>query len=106
MKQLILFTGVILLSCVIMSSVVIPANAEQGNGQEVSQSDEVQQENIYVLKNSGGILTVYMKGSSDPILTTDTFVSVLPKDDQKKLEQGIEIEGEKALQQALEDYCS
>lgn len=106
MKQLILFTGVILMSCVIMSSVVIPANAQQGGIEKIAETIEQQQDTVYLLKNNNGVLSVYLKGGSEPVMTTETYVSVLPKEDQKKLEEGIEIKGEKALKQALEDYCS
>ncbi len=106
MKQLILFTGIILLSCVIVSSVVIPAKADNENIEMLTEAIEESQEDVYVLKNNEGMLCVYEKGEDKPVLNTDTNVSVLPKEDQKKLEEGIEVTGEKALHKALEDYCS
>ncbi|MCH5300153.1 MAG: hypothetical protein J1E56_02455 [Ruminococcus sp.] len=106
MKQLILFTGIILLTCVIVSSVVIPAKADNENIEMLTEVIEESQEDVYVLKNNEGMLCVYMKGEDKPVLNTDTNVSVLPKEDQKRLEEGIEVTGEKALHKALEDYCS
>lgn len=106
MKQLILFTGVILFSCVIVSSVIVPARAEQSNIEKVTQALEEQQDKIYVLKSSDGNLSVFIKGSTKPVITTETRVSVLPKEDQQKLEKGIEVKGERELHRALEDYCS
>ncbi len=106
MKQLILFTGIILLSCVVVSTVVIPAKADSENIEMLTEVIEESEEEVYVLKNNDGVLCVYMKGEDKPVLNTDTNISVLPKEDQKKLENGIEIIGEKALHQALEDYCS
>lgn len=106
MKQLILFTGIILLSCVLVSTIVIPAKADSENMEVLTDVIEESEEDVYVLKNNEGMLCVYMKGEDKPVLNTDTNISVLPKEDQKKLEEGIEVKGEKELHQALEDYCS
>lgn len=106
MKQLVLFTGIILLSCVIVSSVIIPAKADSENMEMLTEVLEESEEDVYVLKNNDGMLCVYMQGEDKPVLNTDTNVSVLPKEDQQKLEKGIEVKGERALHQALEDYCS
>ncbi|MDD5796658.1 MAG: hypothetical protein PUD24_06985 [Oscillospiraceae bacterium] len=106
MKQLVLFTGVILMSCVIISSVVMPARAEQGNIGKITETIEQHEENTYVIKSDNGNLSVYIKGENTPVVTTDTNISVLPKEDQLLLEKGIEVKGEKELHKALEDYCS
>ncbi len=106
MKQLIVFTGIILMICVVTSAVIIPANAQQGDLKEVIDAISEKEENTYLLKSDNGMLCVYLKSNGEMIMNTDTNISVLPKEDQKILEKGIEIKDEKALQQALEDYCS
>ena len=105
MKQLIAIIGIILMSCVIISAVIIPANADSSNAYQIAQAFD-EQDNVYVIKENNGSLSVYLEGESEPIITTETNVSVLPKNDQKELEQGVRVKGEKALQKALEDYCS
>lgn len=106
MKQLILFTGIILFSCVIISSVTIPAKADSENTEIYTEVFEETKENVYILKNNNGQLCVYIEGEDKPVLNTDTNISVLPKEDQKRLSEGIEVKGERALHKALEDYCS
>ena len=106
MKQLIVITGVILLICVFTSAVIIPANAQQGSINDVVEAINNKEDNAYLLKSNNGVLCVYLKTNNELVMETDTNVKVLPKEDQKILEKGIEIKGDKALYQALEDYCS
>ncbi len=105
MKQLIFFTAIILISCVIVSAVIIPANAQQGNLEQIIEAIE-DEDNLYLLKSNNGTLCVYLKQTGELIMNTETSVSVLPKEDQKLLEKGIEVKDEEQLYQALEDYCS
>lgn len=106
MKQLIFFTGIILIGCVIISAVIIPTNAQQGNLEQVIEAIDSNDDSIYLLKSNNGTLCVFLKQTGEMIMNTDTSVSVLPKEDQRLLEQGIEIKNEEELYQALEDYCS
>lgn len=103
-KRLIFITGVILITCVIISSAF-----EAGNNirQTVYHAQEVSEtEKTFVMSSEHGRLVVYRKGEQEPFMTTDTFTYSLPKTDKRQLEQGIEIQGEEELRKTLEDYCS
>lgn len=107
MKKLVLFTGVILMACVIVSSLIVPVNAQQNTQSYISaESSATSASNAYVLKENGGRIAVFVKGQAEPVITTDTMVNILPEEDQQALEDGVEVYGERALQKALEDYCS
>lgn len=106
MKQLIFFTAVILLGCVMVSAVVIPANAQQENIAKVMNAMNEEKDDTYLLKTNNGQLCVYLKVNGQLIMNTETNVSVLPKEDQELLKKGIGVKDEIELQQALEDYCS
>lgn len=60
----------------------------------------------YLLGVSRGYVAVWHHEDPEPILVTDTKVSLLPYADQQALEKGIEIPDARALTKALEDYCS
>lgn len=109
MKKIVGLTGVILIACMMISSLFAPANsventsatsdysASQNNG--TGKSD-------YIIKAEKGYIVVYKKGEDKPYLTTDCRVSNLPKGDALYLEKGIEIKGKESLMKTLEDYCS
>ena len=63
MKQLIAITGIILMSCVIISAVIIPANADSSNAYQIAQAFD-EQDNVYVIKENNGSLSVYLEGES------------------------------------------
>lgn len=106
MKRLVLFTGIILFSCVFISFFVTPVSAQLDYQDGVYSANSNYEETVYVLKVSGDKLVVFVKGRTEPVLTTETIVSVLPKEDQIALKNGVEVKGEKALREAIEDYCS
>lgn len=104
MKQYIAFvvTGIVLLL-----SVLVSANYElKSDNIEATQKIASVSEVVYVLKQSNGHLAVYKAGENEPFVVTETLLSTLPYEDQKKLSDGIVIRGDKNLRIALEDYCS
>lgn len=60
----------------------------------------------YLLKNYNGHIAVFREENKPPIITTDTLVNTLPKNDQKDLEKGVTVKDDTSLRKALEDYCS
>lgn len=105
MKRLIFTTGLILIFCVCLSSAAernIPAAT---NVEDYTVTTETQAA-VYVLKSQNGRVAVFKAGESLPYITTNTLVSSLPRSDSRRLEKGIEIDGELKLKRALEDFCS
>ena len=107
MKKLVLIvvTGAILISCVLISALV-SGSAAENKASAPSVQSETEGENKYILGIQNGRLVVFKNGADEPFLVTDTFVSSLPKTDRINLENGVEVEGERELKRAIEDYCS
>ncbi len=105
MKRLVSITGIILICCVCIGALYTPSEAVDTEAQVVvTQSDEP--DVAYILKAENNRLVVYKKGENEPFIVTDTYVNSLPKGDILRLNEGIEIWGEKNLQKCLQDYCS
>ncbi len=105
MKRLVSITGIILICCVCIGAIYTPSEAVNTEAQIVAtQSGEIAE--VYILKAENNRLVVYKKGEEEPFLVTDTYINSLPKGDILRLNEGIEIEGEKKLQKSLQDYCS
>lgn len=104
MKKLILIavTGVILISCMLISTAA--AGSTAAGAAEISAADSAEKE--FLITSERGRLVVYRSGEDEPFLTTDTFTSSLPRQDQRKIEDGITVRGEENLRKAIEDYCS
>lgn len=102
MKKLILITGMILISCVLISSLASPAAAPSVPRTRVTAP----REEGYILKSENGMLVVYRAGEGEPFLRTETYTAMLPKADRKALEKGLSLPDSRALREALEDYCS
>lgn len=100
MKKLIIITGILLISCVVISVLASPAPAG-------SPADTLsQEERRFTLTEEHGRLVVYREGEDGPFLTTDTFVDTLPKSDRQAIEEGITVTGTTRLRKLMEDYCS
>ena len=109
MKKIVGLTGVILIACMMISSLFAPVNSVENTSatNDFSVLQESGKENFdYIIKAEKGYIVVYKKGENEPYLTTDCRVSNLPKGDALYLEKGIEIKGKENLMKALEDYCS
>lgn len=109
MKKIVGLTGVILIACMMISSLFAPVNSAENpsatSDYSVSQNNGTT-ECDYIIKAEKGYIVVYKKGEDKAYLTTDCRVSNLPKGDALYLEKGIEIKGKENLMRALEDYCS
>ena len=109
MKKIVGLTGVILIACMMISSLFAPANSVENTSAASDYSASQNNgtgESDYIIKTEKGYIVVYKKGEDKPYLTTDCRVSNLPKGDALYLEKGIEIKGKKSLMKTLEDYCS
>ena len=92
MKKIVGLTGVILIACMMISSLFAPVNSAENTSATGNYSSS---------QNNGTT-----EGEDKAYLTTDCRVSNLPKGDALYLEKGIEIKGKENLMRALEDYCS
>ena len=104
MKRLLLITGVLLISYVVMMSVLSPSAKSHEETPAVQVVTEVQGTDVYTVIDENGRVAVLFNGAE--YLRTDTVVASLPKADQTKLKQGITVYDKAALQKLLEDYCS
>ena len=104
MKKLILIavTGVVLISCVLISTLAAgPASAQNTSEQQI-----VTEEKAFVIGIENGRVAVFEDGEEKPLIVTETYANNLPKIDRDELEKGVRVSGEKELQKAIEDYCS
>ena len=104
MKKLILIvvTGAILISCVLISAIAAdPAAAQNTNAEQT-----VTEEKAFIIGIENGRVAVFRDGDKKPFIVTDTYANTLPKIDKDELKKGIKVSGEKELEKAIEDYCS
>lgn len=110
LKRLILITAVIIYALFAISSFIAVATENKNSILEVTSpeitSSEVKKQGIYTLTESDGVIAVIYNESGKIIQKTDTLVSILPPEDQKKIREGIQIYNEKELIRLLEDFCS
>lgn len=106
MKKLIGITGIILISCICISSLYTPVTSAKASPETESTAVVSAESQTYVLKSVNNRIVVYKKGEASPFLVTDSRTDHLPKSDILQLKNGIEVEGEKNLKRTLEDYCS
>ena len=105
MKRLVCITGVILIACVCMMTFFAPQTSAEAQG-SISNQQNLDLEQVYIIKSEENSVVVYKKGELSPFMTTDTLTSSLPKSDIISLNKGIEVKGEINLKKSLEDYCS
>ena len=109
MKKIVGLTGVILIACMMISSLFAPVNSAENTSATSNYSSSQNNgttEGDYIIKAEKGYIVVYKKGEDKAYLTTDCRVSNRPKGDALYLEKGIEIKGKENLMRALEHYCS
>ena len=104
MKKLILIvlTGAVLISCVLISTLVTGTSAAQNTSAEQTVTGE----KSFIIGIENGRVAVFREGEEKPFMVTDTYANTLPKIDRDELEKGVNVSGEKELQKAIEDYCS
>ena len=61
---------------------------------------------VYTIKDYEGQLAIFVNDSTVPDMTFDVYTRHLPEYDQKKLTQGIKVEGYDKLMELIEDYIS
>lgn len=61
---------------------------------------------VFVVKDYGGKVAVFLKNENEPFIILDTLTSFLPETDVTALQQGIEVIGSTALRELLEDFTS
>ena len=104
MKKLVLIvvTGAVLISCVLISSLA----ASPAAAQNASVRQTVTEEKAFIIGIENGRIAVFGEGEEKPLILTDTYANTLPKIDRDELEKGVKVSGEKELKKAIEDYCS
>ena len=101
MKKLVLITGIILITCVCVSSFAGQSATALTEPAPVTEVNEG-----YVVREYNGCVAVFREGRSNPARITSTRTDTLPKSDIKKLREGIRVEDRQTLDKILEDYCS
>lgn len=61
---------------------------------------------VFVVKDYGGKVAVFLKNEDEPFIILETLTSFLPEADVIALQQGIEVIGSTALRELLEDFTS
>lgn len=104
MKKMILIavTGVVLISCVLISTLATGPAAAKNTGVEQT----VTEEKAFVISIENSRVAVFIEGEEKPFIVTDTYANTLPEIDRDELKKGVKVSGEKELQKAIEDYCS
>ena len=114
MKKLIGITGIILISCVVISVVFAPQMSAESTVEsnvnsatnQYERADGNNSKEIYIIKAENDEIVVYEQGQELPLITKKISISSLPKGDILRLKDGIVIIGREKLRRALEDYCS
>ncbi|MBQ3416383.1 MAG: hypothetical protein IJH32_00920 [Ruminococcus sp.] len=104
MKRLLLITGVLLITYVVMMSALSPSARSYEEIPASAAVTQMDEGDVYTVLDENGRVAVLLNGIE--YLRTDTVVSSLPKADQTKLKQGITVTDKAALKKLLEDYCS
>lgn len=102
MKRLIIITGMILITYLVLMTTLAPTATTQEPSSATAQESTA--ENGYIIGISEGRVTVFKDG--DTVVRTDTKLSDLPKSDRVRLEEGVRVDSLKELKERLEDYCS
>lgn len=106
-KKLFYFTAVIVVACVIASSVITTLTApyeKKSGAEQVVYPRNAQR--VYVLTERQGRVTAYIRGIEVPYIETTTAVNSLPYDIQERLHVGIEFYSEEELRRVMDEYCS
>lgn len=104
MKRLYFITSIIVLSCVLASSFIIPITSEANTNTAETHIENSREE--YIIKAQGDRIVVYKGNADKPYLETTTAVSSLPNDIQAKINRGISYSSEESMRHALNEFCS
>lgn len=106
-RKLFYFTVLIVVACVIASSVITALTAPyEGENTPKQVVSEKNAQRVYVLTQRYGMVTAYIRGVEVPYIETKTQVNSLPFDIQRRLREGIEFHSEEELRRVMDEYCS
>lgn len=114
MKQLIGFTGSLLLLFLVFSSLILPSiriSAKQKPDEPDVTTNTVTAEypsikDKYRLGESAGRVAAFYEGEDKPFFVSSTRVADLPEPDAESLKKGIVVETRQELGKLIEDICS
>lgn len=61
---------------------------------------------LYTVGEWNGQLAVYVREKTEPEQVYDVYITTLPEEEQRRLQQGVPVEDEETLLRLLEDYTS
>lgn len=114
MKQLIGFTGSLLLLFLIFSSLILPsvrisASPSPEESEITANSVTAEYPSVkdkYILGESGGKVAAFYEGEDSPFYVSETRIADLPLKDAEDLKKGISVETRQELGRLIEDICS
>ena len=122
MRKMIIGTGCFVVVALLISFVILPSvSRAAGPELPLSNSETVESVSslpasqapvssspslVYIVKSHEGNIAVFEEGSQQPFRICNVSVSILPKEDQQLLKEGIKAYSQAELTQILEDYCS
>ncbi len=104
-KRLFYVTSVIVIACVIASSVITVMTTNTSETEPQSEATE-QSEKVYILTSLDDRIVAYVEGAGRPFIETTTAVSSLPKDVQQRIHAGMKFYSEQELRDTINEYCS
>lgn len=110
MKRLVIITGIIVYILFAISAFIAIASEEETVEAQVVTATEwetapVATEESYIVRTEKGFIVV-ADNNKKVLWKTDTLVSMLPKEDIKRLKKGITARNRDELRSILEDFCS
>lgn len=111
MKSLMIFTGIFLFICIIITAAYTPESTalpseEVSEVQEISLKQSEPPEEKYRLGIYERKVAAFESGNEKPIYISDVYINSLPQADRELLEKGIVASDRKSLNRMIEDYCS
>ncbi len=92
--------------CVLISGVTIPIIKQKSTAPHHIETETPTNSLSYIVKDFNGNVAVFEVDSEKPFKVTEVATNTLPKVDQEKLIEGIEVTSQKELNTLLEDLCS
>lgn len=110
MKKIIAATGIILISCMLISSYVSAGSPKNiSSGSTITEEVPITSEPVksgYIVSVFAGKIAIYRESDKQAIFTTDCLVQDLPIEDQEKLKQGIYAPTIREADKIIATYCS
>ena len=109
MKKILTLTAMAVYTMVAVFFLLQSGASTTDNVQKIVQTEpatEPTEPEGYLVKTVNGVVAVEELKSGEIVKTTDTRAAILPAEDRRRLEQGIEAKDERGLRKILEDLCS